>query len=130
MTDFDLALTRPLLFLPVLVAAVAVVAVATLVMIPAPEAVAATVPAATPLRLVEAAIGRDRSCETCGVMTSIRRTDPAGGAAVYAFTVRMRDGSVRDSSESSRGRWIEGDRVVVIGGVAARALEEKRHVAL
>lgn len=130
MTDYDLTLTRPLIFLPVLVAAVAVVVGATFLMIPAPEAAAAIAAPVGPSLLVRATSGRERACATCGVMTSIRRTDPATGEPVYAFSVRMRDGSIRDSTESSRGGWLEGDRVVVIGGAAARSLEQKRHVSL
>jgi hypothetical protein len=126
MTDFDLTLTRPLIFLPGLVAAAAVVALAAFVMIPAPPAVAAP----GPLPVAKAAATRDRSCDTCGVMQTIRRTDPRTGEAVYEFSVRMRDGSTRDSTGSTRGGWVEGDRVMLIGGAAARALEEKQNVAL
>jgi hypothetical protein len=130
MTDFDLTLTRPLIFLPGLVAAVAVVAIATFVMIPAPEAVAAVGTPDSPVLVAKAAAGRDRACDACGIMQTIRRTDPATGLAVYEFSVRMRDGTVRDSTAPARGRWLEGDRVIVIGGTAARALEEKQNVAL
>ena len=128
MTDFDLTLTRPLIFLPVLVAAVGVVAIAAYVMIPAPEALTPMAAPVAPL-LVKAA-GRDRSCQTCGTMETIRRTDPATGLPVYTFSVRMRDGSTRGSTGSTRGRWLEGDRVMLIGGAAARALEEQQNVSL
>jgi hypothetical protein len=130
MTDFDLTLIRPLIFLPGLVAAAAVAAVATFVMIPAPEALAANVVQAAPLLAPKATAARDRTCDTCGIMQTIRRTDPATGLAVYEFSVRMRDGSTRDSTGPTRGRWLEGDRVMLIGGAAARALEEKQNVSL
>jgi hypothetical protein len=130
MTDFDLTLTRPLFLLPGLVAAAAVAGIAAFAMTRAPEPVAAIVPPAAALAVAKAAAGRDRACDTCGVMKTIRRTDPATGLAVYEFSVRMRDGSTRDSTGATRGRWVEGDRVMLIGGTAARALEEKQNVAL
>jgi hypothetical protein len=107
------------------------VAIAAFVMIHAPEAVAASVMPAAPLQEVpKAAAARNRACDTCGIMQSIRRTDPATGLAVYEFSVRMRDGSTRDSTGATRGHWLEGDGVMLIGGAAARALEEKQNVSL
>jgi hypothetical protein len=130
MTDFDLTLTRPLLFLPGLGAAAAVLAAAVLVVMPAPEAAVAIAAPAGPLPASQAVIASDRTCATCGFMKTIRRTDPVTGVPAYQFSVRMRDGSTRDSTETTRGRWIEGDRVILIGGAAARALEVEKNAAL
>lgn len=130
MIDFDLTLRRPLIFLPVLFASVAIAVAATFAMMPAPEAVAAVDAPARPLLAAKAAIGRDRACDTCGIVKTIRRTDPSTGEPVYEFSVQMHDGSTRNSTEGTRGRWLEGDRVVVIGGAVARALEESRDVSL
>ncbi len=132
MTDFALTQTlrRPPLFLSGLATAVAVAGIAAFAMIPAPEAVAASAASIEPLPLAKVTAGRERGCDTCGIMQTIRRNDPATGLAVYEFSVRMRDGSTRDSIGATRGRWLEGDRVVVIGGAAARALEEKQNAAL
>jgi hypothetical protein len=124
MTRFALPLTRPLLFVAIALAAGA----AALFTMQAGEAAATATPVdarqdATPKG------GRDRRCDDCGLVQTIRRTNPASGLPVYEFTVRMRDGSTRDSSQATRGRWIEGDRVIVIGGPAARALEEENREA-
>ena len=68
-----------------------------------------------------AANGRTR-CPRCGFVESIRRVEAAGLAPVaYEFTVRMRDGSLRTSSDSSVGRWLVGDRVILVGGNKATA---------
>jgi hypothetical protein len=124
MTRFAAALARPLLFAPAIVVAVLAAGGAAFFTMQSGEAAAtATAPDAKPEG------GRDRSCDACGQVQTIRRTDPASGLPVYEFTVRMRDGSTRDSSQATRGRWIEGDRVIVIGGRAARALEEENNAA-
>lgn len=123
-------LMRPLLWLPGLAVAVALAGIAALVMMPAPQAVAAVVTPAVAPPLASAASGRGRSCEACGLIETIRRTDLATGLSSYEFTVRMRDGSTRASSQATRGRWSEGDRVVVIGGTAARALEQRKAAVL
>jgi hypothetical protein len=101
----------------------ALAATATAFLVPAAEAAAAV--AVAPQAAVKAEPAHERGCDSCGVVQTIRRTDPATGLASYAFSVRMRDGSTRDSTEATRGRWVEGDRVMLIGGAAARALEEK-----
>lgn len=124
----DFTIARPLIVLPALAAAIAVLASAAVFLIPAPQ-VAVEAPAG-PVVVSEAAPLRDRSCSTCGFMHAIRRTDPATGQPSYEFSVRMRDGSTRESNGATVGRWIEGDRVMLIGGAAARALEEQKNPAL
>jgi hypothetical protein len=75
----------------------------------------------TDLRAVEvpevpAVLTVDR-CAGCGLVTSIRHIEAAGAVpAAYEFTVRMRDGSVRTSSDTSAGNWIVGDRIILVGG--------------
>jgi hypothetical protein len=131
MTRFPRTLARPLVFVPGIAAAVAFGAVLALLMMPAPEAIAAVVVApAAPLPVTVAPRIRERTCDACGFVQTIRRTDPATGSTAYEFSVRMRDGSTRDSMEATRGRWVEGDRVILIGGTAARALEEAKNAAL
>ena len=130
MTRFAHALTHPQIYLPGIAVAVIVAGVAALLMMPAPEAVAATIAPAGPLPVAAIASGRDRSCDSCGFVETIRRTDPATGSTTYEFSVRMRDGSTRASTATKRGRWLEGERVILIGGAAARALEEEKNTAL
>jgi hypothetical protein len=131
MTRLALTLTRPLVFLPGIALAVALASIAVLVMMPAPTAVAAVVVApVVPLAGVMPAGSRDRRCDSCGYVEAIRRIDPVTGLSGYAFTVRMRDGSIRDSNQATRGRWLEGDQMMVIGGTAARALEQANNTAL
>jgi len=56
-------------------------------------------------------------CESCGVVETIRRIGPVGELVVaYEFTVRLRDGSTRISSDASQAKWRIGDSVMVIGG--------------
>ena len=123
MTRLDFVLTRPRTFLSGTAAAVAIAVVAALAMAPAPQAVAAVVAAADAAPVAVTASARGRDCASCGFVETIRRTDPGTGLSSYAFTVRMRDGSSRDTTEAARGRWLEGDRVILIGGAEARALE-------
>lgn len=130
MTRFAHTLARPLIFLPGLAVAVAIGGLATLLMLPAPEAAAAVVAPAVPPPTAKAASGRDRTCDSCGYVQAIRRTGADTGPTAYEFTVRMRDGSTRDSTAASRGSWAEGDRVILIGGTAARALEEEQNAIL
>lgn len=130
MTRLAHTLTRPLVYLPGIAVAVAIVTIAALVMMPAPEAVAAVVPVAVPVADATPASSRDRRCDSCGFVEAIHPIDPAAGLSGYAFTVRMRDGSVRDSNQATRGRWLVGDQMLVIGGTAARALEQQHNVAL
>ena len=130
MTRFHPALTRPLIGLPRAAFAVVVAGIAALAMMPAPQATAAIVAAAQPIPVAAVAPVRERGCAACGIVETIRRTDPATGAATYAFVVRMHDGSTRASTQATRDRWLEGDQVLVIGGTAARALEQKKTAAL
>ena len=61
-------------------------------------------------------------CAGCGFVESIRHVEAAGLVpAAYEFTVRMRDGSVRTSSDSSAGKWLVGDRIILVGGTKATA---------
>ena len=69
------------------------------------------------------------ACASCGSVESIRHTDPATGLPIYEFTVRMRDGSARESSETKPGRWRAGERVLLIGGAKARAADERENLA-
>jgi len=56
-------------------------------------------------------------CAGCGLVTAIRHIEAAGAVpAAYEFTVRMRDGSVRTSSDASAGAWMVGDRMILVGG--------------
>jgi hypothetical protein len=58
-------------------------------------------------------------CAGCGFVESIRHVEAAGLVpAAYEFTVRMRDGSVQTSSDSSAGKWLVGDRIILVGGTA------------
>jgi hypothetical protein len=56
-------------------------------------------------------------CEACGVVEAIRRMEPVGNLpAAYEFTVRLRDGSTRLSSNASQAKWRAGDAIMLIGG--------------
>ena len=56
-------------------------------------------------------------CEGCGIVEAIRHFAPAAGVpAGYEFTVRMRDGSTRVSSDADAARWRIGDAILLIGG--------------
>lgn len=67
--------------------------------------------------------GTRQRCTGCGFVQSIRHVEAAGLVpAAYEFTVRMRDGSVRTSSDASEGGWRVGDRIILVGGPAAAAL--------
>jgi len=60
-------------------------------------------------------------CEACGVVESLQRTEAGDGrSAAYQFTVRMRDGSSRLSSDANSGKWRIGDHVMLIGGAGGR----------
>ena len=130
MNRFNRTLTRPVIYLSGIAIAVAVAGITALLMMPAPEAAAGIHTLAVPLLAANPASGRDRTCASCGIVQRIRRIDPATGLASYEFTVRMRDGSTRDSTGATRGQWLEGDRVMLIGGTAARALEEGKNPVL
>jgi hypothetical protein len=56
-------------------------------------------------------------CDGCGVVESIDRVEGIGGGpASYAFGVRMKDGSLRDSIATSADAWRVGDRIILMGG--------------
>jgi hypothetical protein len=58
-----------------------------------------------------------------GVVEAIRRVEHGGAAPVsFEFTVRMRDGTTRTSSSASASKWRNGDRIMLIGGVATPAI--------
>jgi hypothetical protein len=60
-------------------------------------------------------------CETCGVVEGLHRTEAGDGLpATYLFTVRMRDGSSRLSSDANSGKWRIGDHIMLIGGASGR----------
>lgn len=62
-------------------------------------------------------LGLRTRCAGCGFVESIRHVEAAGLVpAAYEFTVRMRDGSVRTSSDSSAAKWLVGDRIILVGG--------------
>jgi hypothetical protein len=77
------------------------------------------------LPLVAESVREPARCDGCGTIETITRMEDQAQLAVYAFTVRMRDGSARRSSEWPRGRWREGDHVILIGGAGAREAEER-----
>jgi hypothetical protein len=53
-----------------------------------------------------------------GVVEVIRKFEAVGVLpAGYEFTVRLRDGSTRISSDASAARWRVGDSVMLIGSV-------------
>ncbi|HEY0825126.1 MAG TPA: hypothetical protein VGD76_15160 [Ramlibacter sp.] len=125
---------RSRLALPLVIAATAattvVAAAAVLVFVLWPEGVTIVVaPAGVPVVAPGARPRATDDCDSCGAVESIRHTDPATGLPIYEFTVRMRDGSVRESSESKPGRWRAGERVLLIGGPKARAAEERANLA-
>ena len=67
-------------------------------------------------------------CDGCGTIETITRLGDHAEPATYEFTVRMRNGSARRSSEWPRGHWREGDHVILIGGPDAREAEERDNV--
>jgi hypothetical protein len=84
-------------------------------------ATAANAPAVSPA--AASALDVRKHCAGCGFVQSIRHVGAAGLLpAAYEFTVRMRDGSVRTSSDASEGRWRVGDRIILVGGPTAAAL--------
>jgi hypothetical protein len=61
-----------------------------------------------------------RRCDDCGVIESMQRgADCTGQPASYAFTVRMRDGSLRGGQDGPAGSWQVGDRIQLMGGSPA-----------
>jgi hypothetical protein len=79
------------------------------------EPAAALLPAAG-----EGAARARKRCEACGVIQSIRRIEPTGVLpASYEFTVRLRDGSIRLSSNLSQAKWRAGDAIMLLGGISS-----------
>jgi hypothetical protein len=72
---------------------------------------------ATPVAPANTARARGRStCDSCGVVESVRRLEPAAGMpAFYEMTVRLRDGSSRVTSIANTAQWHAGDRIMLIG---------------
>jgi hypothetical protein len=60
---------------------------------------------------------RRARCEGCGVVEAIRVID--GQPATYAFTVRLKDNSIRTSITATTDQWRVGDRIIVMGGAGA-----------
>ena len=76
-------------------------------------------PALSPGEPVQAVRTR---CPGCGSVESIRHVEAAGLVpAAFEFRIRMRDGSVRTSSDSSPAKWLVGDRIILVGGSTAPA---------
>lgn len=68
-----------------------------------------------PVRVAARVLPRLR-CGGCGVVESIRVIDATALIpASYEFTVRLRDGSVRTSSDASASLWRVGDQMTLIG---------------
>lgn len=58
-------------------------------------------------------------CERCGVVLGIRALDLVAGApALYEFTVRLHDGSLRTSTTAGKASWRVGDNILLVGGPA------------
>jgi hypothetical protein len=81
----------------------------------------AQVPTPVPVAAEGTVKARARTrCEACGVVEAIRRIDAVGALpATYEFTVRLRDGSTRLSSDASQSNWRAGDAIMLIGGVSS-----------
>ncbi|MBC5785337.1 hypothetical protein H8N03_20485 [Ramlibacter sp. USB13] len=88
---------------------------ATQVLWPAAGAPAAEAPMALQPPLT-AAPERVR-CQMCGVVEAIDRMEATDlRPAAWVFTVRLPDGSLRQSHDALRGRWQVGDGMQLIGG--------------
>lgn len=80
-----------------------------------PSAAERALPATVPEGAGKARI-RSR-CQGCGVVESIRRVEPVGNEpAGYEFTIRLRDGSTRVTSDATPAQWRIGDSIMLIGG--------------
>jgi hypothetical protein len=56
-------------------------------------------------------------CDGCGVVEAISLLEGIEGAPpTYAFSVRMKNGSLRHSVADTAGRWRVGDRIILMGG--------------
>ena len=60
-------------------------------------------------------------CAECGVVESTRRVAQGGNLpALHEITVRLRDGSIRVSSQVNPAHWRIGERIILIEGAARR----------
>ena len=60
-------------------------------------------------------------CAECGVVESMRRVAQEGGLpALQEITVRLRDGSIRVSSQVNPAHWRIGERIILIDGIGRR----------
>jgi hypothetical protein len=88
--------------------------------LPTPEAVGEAAQAALPADDGAAQARVRTRCDACGIVEAIRRIDPVGALpATYEFTVRLRDGSTRLSSDASPSKWRAGDAIMLIGGASS-----------
>jgi hypothetical protein len=56
-------------------------------------------------------------CDGCGVVEGIKLVQGVdNGPATFAFSVRMKDGSLRDSVTATAGSWRVGDHIILMGG--------------
>lgn len=84
-----------------------------------PRAESAVKPKSTARPLVtEASTARFKaSCQTCGVVETIRKFEAVGALpAGYEFTIRLWDGSTRSSRDADVAKWRVGDSIMLIGG--------------
>ena len=62
-------------------------------------------------------------CAECGVVESTRRVAQDGGLpALHEITVRLRDGSIRVSSQVNPAQWRIGERIILIDGTGRRGV--------
>ncbi|HSW17547.1 MAG TPA: hypothetical protein VLJ86_10000 [Ramlibacter sp.] len=60
-------------------------------------------------------------CQGCGVVEGLRLVPAAADVPeTYEFTVRLHDGSLRTSVVAGKSSWRVGDRIILMGGDAAR----------
>ena len=60
-------------------------------------------------------------CAECGVVESTRRVAQGGNLpALHEITVRLRDGSIRVSSQVNPAQWRVGERIILIDGTGRR----------
>ena len=60
-------------------------------------------------------------CTECGVVESTRRVAQGGNLpALHEITVRLRDGSIRVSSQVNPAQWRVGERIILIDGTGRR----------
>ena len=60
-------------------------------------------------------------CPECGVVESMRSVAQGGNLpALHEITVRLRDGSIRVSSQVNPAQWRVGERIILIDGTSRR----------